>query len=68
MKRRQQAEAAEKRMKEQESRGVKDPAALKRKQERQDKAESEPSPGAGLRVSTFTMVAIYTHSCHGCFA
>ena len=54
--RRQQAEAAEKRQKENEGRGVRDPEALKRKQKRREemeqKAESQPNndSGTGLRV------------------
>ena len=54
--RRQQAEAAEKRQKEIEGRGVKDPEALKRKQQRQEelerRAETQGDQGGGLRVSS----------------
>ena len=55
--RRQQAEAALQRQKATEGRGVKDPEALKRKQQRKEemerRAESQPiaNAGAGLRVS-----------------
>ena len=56
--RRQQAEAAEKRQKEIEGRGVKDPEALKRKQQRQEelerRAETQGDQGGGLRVSLST--------------
>ncbi|KAI0240535.1 hypothetical protein LSAT2_008765 [Lamellibrachia satsuma] len=49
----QQAAAAEQRIKAQESRGVKDPEALKRKQQRQDelekKAAQSPDDGSGLQ-------------------
>ena len=57
--RRQLAEAAEQRQKANEGRGVKDPEALKRKQQRKEelerKAESQPQAdsGPGLRVSAF---------------
>ena len=50
----QQAAAAEQRIKALESRGVKDPEALKRKQQRQDelekKAAQSPDDGSGLQV------------------
>ena len=52
--RRQQAEAAEKRMKAAEGRGVKDPEGIKRKQQRMEemekKAAQSPQDGDGLRV------------------
>ena len=54
-KRRQQAEAAERRMKAEEGRGVKDPEALKRKQQRKEeleKKEQQSPQGEGLRVCT----------------
>ncbi|KAK3700845.1 hypothetical protein RRG08_011599 [Elysia crispata] len=52
--RRQQAEAAERRQKENESRGVKDPEALKRKQQRREELEKKAElagsqPGEGLK-------------------
>jgi len=53
VKRQQLADAAEKRRRKQESRGVKDPDALRRKQqkrEQQDTQRSE-SAGSGLKVS-----------------
>ena len=47
--RRQQAEAAEKRQREIEGRGVKDPEALRRKQQKREEMEkkAELSPGSG---------------------
>ncbi|KAK7108070.1 hypothetical protein V1264_015871 [Littorina saxatilis] len=51
--RRQQAEAAERRQQEMDGRGVKDPEALKRKQrkkaELEKKADTQPNSGDGLR-------------------
>ncbi|CAN7994788.1 unnamed protein product [Ixodes hexagonus] len=57
LKRQQMAEAAEKRLKEQESRGIKDPEKLKRQQQRQSELDkelgaAERSPdGGNLRVN-----------------
>jgi len=52
--RRQQAEAAERRQKTNEGRGVKDPEGLKRKQQKKEeiekKAAEQPDTGTGLRV------------------
>lgn len=55
--RKQQAEAAEKRMKANEGRGVKNPEALKRKQQRQAEAEQAASSpqGEGLRVKNYSI-------------
>jgi len=51
----QQAAAAEQRIKALEGRGVKDPGALKRKQQKQEelekKAAETPDDGKGLQVS-----------------
>ncbi|CAN8022267.1 unnamed protein product [Ixodes persulcatus] len=67
LKRQQMAEAAEKRLKEQESRGVKDPEKLRRQQQRQAELDrelgaAERSPNdANLRVnplSTLSGVAV----------
>ena len=44
--RRQQAEAAEKRQKQMEARGVKDPEALKRKQKRQEEMDRQADQAA----------------------
>lgn len=52
--RQQQAEAAERRLQENEKRGVKDPQAVKRKQLKQQQLEqqqNQTSEGGGLRVS-----------------
>ena len=57
--RRQLAEAAEQRQKANEGRGVKDPEALKRKQQRKEEMERKAEMqqhgdgGPGLKVSTF---------------
>lgn len=55
VRRQQQAEAAEKRMKQHDGRGVKDPEALKRKQQRMDEAEKianqQPQGEGGLKWS-----------------
>ena len=53
--RKQQAEAAERRQKENEGRGVKDPEALKKKQQRKEELEKKAEmagsqQGEGLRV------------------
>ena len=45
--RRQQAEAAEKRKRELEGRGVKDPEALKRKQQRREEIEKQAEQSGG---------------------
>lgn len=56
VKRQQMAEAAERRLKEQEHRGVKDPDKLKRQQQKRDELEQQLAAGgpgeANLRVNT----------------
>ena len=60
--RRQQAEAAEKRQKELEGRGVKDPEALKRKQQRKEEmekqAEQTGSGDSNLKVAIALLICI----------
>lgn len=64
--RQQQAEAAERRMKQQESKGIKDPEALKRKQQKMEAAEkaaSQTQGDGGLKVSnTFVLLSIRSYS------
>ena len=61
--RRQQAEAAERRLHERESHGIKDPEALKRKQRRQEELEKQSatasSSDTGLRVRPFNSQSIF---------
>lgn len=56
VKRQQMAEAAERRLKEQEHRGIKDPEKFRRQQQKRDELEqiAATAPGeANLRVNTF---------------
>ena len=61
--RRQQAEAAERRLHEREGHGIKDPEALKRKQRRQEELEKQSatasSSDTGLRVRPFNSQNIF---------